>query len=314
MATLRPSDVPAEAPAGSARVWISRAAESLFSVLFPSDCRICGLPLLNISRLPVCARCLSAIEPVGGHVCAICGERVLSSYALEDEDGLLRCPVCRRIDRPFERAAAYGSYEGGLRELVHLLKYNGVRPAANVLGRMVAEVLAALEPSFAQAQILVIPVPLYAGKRRQRGFNQAELIARAGVKVSPLRDRFSIATDILLRTRDTHSQIGLTGHQRRENLRGAFAVTRAQEIIGREVLLVDDVYTTGTTASECARILRRAGASKVWVATAARTLKLASKYEALERVESEGSFNVSKSQGSKDDVETEHLETLKLDT
>jgi glutamine phosphoribosylpyrophosphate amidotransferase len=70
----------------------------------------------------------------------------------------------------------------------------------------------------------------------------------------------------------------LTSHQRRENLRGAFAVARAQEVTGREVLLVDDVYTTGTTASECAKVLRRAGAAKVWVATVARTLKLASKY------------------------------------
>ena len=251
------------------------------------------------------------MEPVGGHVCSICGERVLSSYALEDEDGLLRCPVCRRVDRPFERAAAYGSYEGGLRELVHLLKYNGVQPAANVLGRMLAEVLAVLEPSFAQPQILVIPVPLYAGKRRQRGFNQAELIARAAMKVSPARDRFRIATDILRRTRDTHSQIGLTSHQRRENLRGAFAVTRAQEIIGREVLLLDDVYTTGTTASECARVLRRAGASKVWVATAARTLKLASKYEEIEQV-GEAGFKGAKVQGLNEEAESTHFKTLKL--
>jgi predicted amidophosphoribosyltransferase len=84
--------------------------------------------------------------------------------------------------------------------------------------------------------------------------------------------------DFLLRTREPHSQIGLTSHQRRTNLRRAFAVARAEEVTGREVLLVDDVYTTGTTATECARVLRRAGASRVWVATVARTLKLASNY------------------------------------
>ena len=78
---------------------------------------------------------------------------------------------------------------------------------------------------------------------------------------------------MLERRRETQSQIGLTRHQRRENIRGAFAVARPEEIAGREVLLVDDVFTTGTTVSECARILRRAGASKVWVATVARTLK-----------------------------------------
>ena len=75
------------------------------------------------------------------------------------------------------------------------------------------------------------------------------------------------------RQRETRSQIGLTSHQRRENMRGAFVVAKPAQISGREVLLVDDVYTTGTTVSECARILRRAGASKVWVVTVARSLK-----------------------------------------
>ena len=79
---------------------------------------------------------------------------------------------------------------------------------------------------------------------------------------------------VLERQRETQSQIGLTSHQRRENMRGAFVVARPQAIFEREVLLVDDVYTTGTTVSECARVLKRAGASKVWVATVARTLKV----------------------------------------
>jgi ComF family protein len=263
---------------------LRRAAESLFSVLFPSDCRICGEPLLNISRLPVCPDCLGAIGPVCGKVCSICGERVLTSYAVPDEDGRMRCPVCRRIERPFERAIAYGSYDGGLRELVHLLKYNGVRPAAGVLGRMLAETFVSLEPSFEQHEVLLIPVPLYKGKRRSRGFNQAEMIVRAAWKVYP--GRLRLTTDLLLRTRDTHSQIGLTSHQRRENMRGAFAVPRAAEVTGREVLLVDDVYTTGTTVSECAKVLRRAGAARVWVATVARTLKLASKYQELDETDS----------------------------
>jgi ComF family protein len=267
--------------------WTRRVAEGFFSVLFPSDCRICSEPQLNLSRLPVCLDCLAGIHPVGGKVCDICGERLLSSFAERDPDGLRRCPVCRRIgiDRPFSRAVAYGSYAGGLRELVHLLKYNGVRPAANVLGRMLAEALTALEPEFEQARfeqgmferagILVIPVPLYKTRRRQRGFNQAELVARAALKLLPGRERLRFAPELLQRTRDTNSQIGLTSHQRRENLRGAFTVPRAAEVTGRAVILVDDVYTTGTTATECARVLRRAGARQVWVATVARTMKLA---------------------------------------
>ena len=239
----------------------------------------------------------------------MCGERVLSSYAENDSDGILRCPVCRRIDRPFLRAVAYGSYDGALRELIHLLKYNSVRPAANVLGRMLAESFVQLESEFGPRQVLVVPVPLYKSKRRQRGFNQAELISQAALKGSDDR-RMLLATNILLRTRETESQIGLTSHQRRENMRGAFAVASGADVREREILLVDDVYTTGTTATECAKVLRRAGAGKVWVATVARTLKLASNSEGFE-----GSFNVSKFQGFKDTGTAEHfeyVETLKL--
>jgi len=230
------------------------------------------------------------MEPIQGNLCSICGERVLSSYAICDDDGRCLCPVCRRVDHPFERAVAYGSYDDGLRELIHLLKFHGVRPAANVLGRMLAEAVAQLPTLWGPDTLLVIPVPLYRGKRRQRGFNQAEMIARVALKVSAVRDRLLLAPKILVRTRETHSQIGLTSHQRRENLRGAFSVPRATEVTGREVLLVDDVYTTGTTASECARVLRKAGAVKVWVATVARTLKLASKSQGFKLSEDTG-FN-----------------------
>jgi ComF family protein len=138
---------------------------------------------------------------------------------------------------------------------------------------MLAEVIAEFEPSFGSTAILVVPVPLHASKKRERGFNQSEVMARAAVKQSILRDRLKLQPELLERKRVTKSQIGLTRHQRRENLRGAFTVTHPSEVAGREVLLVDDVFTTGTTVSECARILRRAGASKVFVATAARTLK-----------------------------------------
>ena len=302
----RPSIVPRGSSSYLAG-WVHRGAASLFSVFLPSDCRLCALPLLNISRLPVCPECLNRIQPIEGNVCSICGERVLSAYFECDEDGLRRCPVCRRVDHPFHRALAYGSYDGGLRELIHLLKYNGVRPAAGVLGRMLSETLSAVAPSLEQPVVLLVPVPLYRGKRRQRGFNQTELIAQAALRAPMSRERFQLASNILVRVRDTRSQIGLTSHQRRENLRGAFAVTRPQQVADREVVLVDDVYTTGTTASECARVLRRAGASRVWVATVARTLKMASKYE-----EKQG-FGFSEFQGLTREVDAErHAETLKV--
>jgi ComF family protein len=212
--------------------------------------------------------------PITGSVCALCGERLYSSFVIAGADGEIRCGLCRRVQPVFARASAYGNYASGLRELIHLLKYGGVRPAANVLGRMLAEAIAALDPDLPAESIAVIPVPLHRSKRRLRGFNQAELIARAAIKINPSRDRFHLWVGVLERTRDTASQVSLTNHQRRENLRGAFAVTHPEAIKGREALVVDDVYTTGATVSECARVLRRAGATKVWVATVARTLKL----------------------------------------
>jgi ComF family protein len=255
----------------SMRVWsVSGVAERLFATLSPSDCRLCGAPLVKISRLPVCRPCLSEVRPITGGVCSVCGERVFSPYAVSP--GETRCGLWRRLEPPFVKAVAYGSYHGGLRELIHLLKYQQVRPAAAVLGRMLAEAVRGLEPGRHEHPLVVIPVPLHARKLRQRGFNQSELIAHHAIKPRAGSGMLVLHSRVLERRRETQSQIGLTRHQRRQNLRGSFAVARPEEIAGREILLVDDVFTTGTTASECARVLRRAGASKVFVATVARTL------------------------------------------
>ncbi len=212
------------------------------------------------------------MRPLQGSFCSICGEALLSPLFGDRADA--RCGLCQRAHPPFERAVAYGSYEGGLKDLIHLLKFEQVRPAAEVLGRMLAEVIAKLEPSLPGGTIAVVPVPLHTRKQAQRGFNQAELAARAALKKLAQPERFQLCTNVLVRRRETGSQIGLTRHQRRENLRGAFAVTDPPCFVGRNIVLVDDVLTTGTTASECARVLRRAGAAKVWVVTAARTLKM----------------------------------------
>jgi ComF family protein len=254
-----------------------KTADSLFTVLFPSDCRLCSEPLTKMSRLPVCSECLTAIRPIDGGLCVVCGERIFSPYALSGLDES-RCGLCRRVEPIFARAVAFGSYESELRELVHLLKYDSVRPAANVLGLMLAGAIAKLESALPDTPLPLIPVPLYRAKRRRRGFNQAELIARAAISTGSLGSRLDLRTDVLIRKRDTASQIGLTSHQRRENLRGAFGLKNSEAVKGREVLLVDDVFTTGATASECARVLRRAGATKVWVATAARTLKISAQH------------------------------------
>ncbi len=202
-----------------------------------------------------------------GVLCSVCGEKLFGRH-FENETGPL-CGLCRRAAPPFRRAVAYGPYEGALRDLLHLFKYQQVRPAGAALARLIAQAVPNLPLPDA---FLVVPVPLWPGKRRTRGFNQAEELARSFVR-SRQDSGIQLDTTSLVRRRETASQTGLTRHQRRANLRGAFAVTRPDRVRGRTVLLIDDVMTTGTTAGECARVLLRAGAREVFVATVARATK-----------------------------------------
>lgn len=244
------------------------AAESLFSVVFPAGCRICRSPLTGISALPVCEPCLSGITPLDGTLCSACGEK-LFSHAFAGDAGPL-CGLCQRVPPRFKRAAAYGAYQGSLRDLIHLFKYQQVKPAAKTLARFLDRALAELK---LPANFTVIPVPLWPGKRHARGFNQAEEIARAFIRFQAASASIQLETSALIRKRETASQTGLTRPQRRANVRGAFAVVQREKIKGQTILIVDDVMTTGTTAGECARVLLRAGAKEVYVATVARATK-----------------------------------------
>jgi len=256
------------------RLWIEAAwrplriaLDDVAAVLLPSDCRICNRTLTRLSRIPVCNACLNSLAPSDVVACAVCGEAV-GYYSAGSE---LLCGVCRRTHPRFDFAVSFGSYDGELRRLVHLLKYEQLRPAANVLGAKLATALGRSKFEGDQAT-LMIPVPLHPRKRRQRGFNQSELIARAAVRDLD-RSRFELHTGNLRRARATSSQTGLTSHQRRENVRGAFVVTTPARVKDRSVVIVDDVYTTGTTLNECARVLRAAGARQIAVATVARVYR-----------------------------------------
>jgi ComF family protein len=251
-------------------------------VFFPASCCVCGNPLSRISRAPVCDDCWTSLEPESGTVCLRCSEDLgVGSFGatqaspFKPADQL--CQPCRLAPPPFERAIAYGGYAGNLRALIHALKYDGMLPVAERLGGLLAEAILKLQSSESAAvalkSALVIAVPLHAAKRNQRGFNHAELIAKSAVRALRAERpelRLTLEDGLLERRRATRSQAGLSPHQRRANLRGVFFAPAPERLAGRDVLLIDDIYTTGATARACSKILRRAGAASVWVATVAR--------------------------------------------
>jgi ComF family protein len=159
-----------------------------------------------------------------------------------------------------------------MKEAIHALKYDRLHPAARGLGRMLAQAISQLAAE-APAEILVVPVPLHRSKYAERGFNQARSLAVAALKAlgrTHPQWRLTLASTTLMRLRATQSQAGLTPHQRRQNVRGAFVVSDPAAVTMKHVLLIDDIFTTGSTARAAAQALLRAGAASVWVATLAR--------------------------------------------
>jgi ComF family protein len=192
------------------------------------------------------------------YFCSSCRTPFQNRFPL-DEQG--RCALCRLGLRGFDAAYSFGAYEGVLRELIHLLKYGRVRSLTVALGERLAAALP-LEQRFD----VVVPVPLHWRRRLARGFNQSAWLAGAVAR------RYAVpVVAALKRRRGTVSQAGLSHAKRRANVSGAFVVRRPGEVRGRRVLLIDDVMTTGATASACAAALKRAGAGYVAVLTLART-------------------------------------------
>ena len=168
--------------------------------------------------------------------------------------------MCRHGFTDFDAAYSFGSYEGPLRDLIHLLKYQGIQPLAKPLSNLLIRALP-LDQRFD----CIVPMPIHWMRGISRGFNQAELIAK------PLATYMGMPlVKALRRSRYRPPQVGLTNAQRRDNVRGVFSVPKPKQIDGLRILLVDDVYTTGATASACAAALKRAGAKHVSLLTLAR--------------------------------------------
>jgi ComF family protein len=233
------------------------------NLLLPVRCLVCEGQLDRQSS-QVCPRCWERL-PLIQHYCPDCGQpyssfnRALSVFRHQ-------CSACRRgVGFHFARARSIGLYQGVLKQLIHLLKYqqkSGL--AVRLAGWMIQHMPPELDPAGFD---YILPVPLHIKRLREREFNQSLLLAKAiaGYYQRPLM------THNLYRRRFRQPQAQLTGNLRKSNVKGVFGVRHPHRLEQKRLLLVDDVYTTGATVSECARTLLKAGAARVEVLTLART-------------------------------------------
>jgi ComF family protein len=237
-------------------------ATAALDLLYPAVCPVCDQGLGPGRRDPLCRACWIAIERIAPPCCATCGQ----PWATLDPTAPVtpaRCHACRAAPPPFDYARAAGVYGGCLRDALHELKFGGVRALARPLGALVLEQCGALLGPNVDA---LVPVPLARERERQRGFNQAMLLAAQLGAASGL----PVRPGWLSRPRGTRPQTELTASERRTNVAQAFVAS--PRAAGAHVVLVDDIVTTGATVSECARTLRGAGARTVGVLAVARVL------------------------------------------
>ena len=242
---------------------MGKILSALLAVLYPLRCPSCAAIVEEEESF--CPRCLPYIQPITSPLCSCCGIPFVTD---EGPDHL--CGSCLGDPPPFRQARAWAHYHYGtanpqpVSEAIHKFKYN--RDLS--VGKTLALLAATSFPLADEQYDVIIPVPLHLARLRWRGFNQALLLSRAiGTAHDVTVDPF-----LLERVRPTVPQTQLTGKERRTNVKGAFTVPATDRLHDKQVLLVDDVYTSGATITECAWVLTRAGAQVVDVFTLARTV------------------------------------------
>ncbi|MBN1526990.1 MAG: ComF family protein [Candidatus Omnitrophica bacterium] len=235
---------------------IETIGKTFLNLLYPLRCASCGKDLEATDKLHVCGSCLNSIRPNPAPHCAICGRSLHNAKDI--------CADCRK-DRPcFERAYSACVYEGALKDMIHAFKFKRRIALSGTLSKIMVD-FARDNYEVYEGIGAITFVPLHAGRLREREFNQSEALARG------LGLAFGIScADVLSKARKTAPQNELSKDERALNLAGVFKVKDATAIIGKKVLLIDDVMTTGSTLNECAKALAGAGAKAVRCCTLAR--------------------------------------------
>ncbi|HKN76265.1 MAG TPA: ComF family protein [Candidatus Acidoferrum sp.] len=247
------------------RGWLAEASDAIVSVFFPAGCRICDKLLTGASRLPICEECLNSFAAARERSCEVCGQ-ALGWLTVQEGDPLV-CRACQQKTYAFERARSYGIYDGALVRAILLLKWERMEPLGEWFAGRLAEMV--WQENGALAADVVVPVPLHRDRERQRGYNQARLIAK------PLARKLGLPHQavLLMRTRPRPDKQVLSLEERWESVRGAFATRPGSQVDNKRVLLVDDVMTTGATLDACARALLESGAKSVLGLTVARAAR-----------------------------------------
>jgi competence protein ComFC len=239
-------------------------ADALASVLFPAPCRICGTVLTQAGMLPICEPCFAALEPLRGPLCICCGRPFVSEATLDAKTP--KCFACRREVYGFECARSFGIYTDQMVRAIGLLKYEKLTRLGQWFAERLYEVIQT-NPAL-QAVDVIVPVPLHPTRRRERGYNQAELIAKPLAR----RLRIPLGTYLLVRTKPRPPRLLLSRRERWLTVRGAYEIRQGVRVDNLRVLLIDDVFTTGATLDACARALKKAGVKSVNGLTVARAV------------------------------------------
>lgn len=240
---------------------IKNIFSKILHLLYPPRCMVCQSIIEVGKPLWFCGQCYANIIPIQNPVCKKCGAQ------MEDDDSEY-CPDCRLAVNSIkiERNYSFMVYDHIARDLIHNFKYRGYKDYGEGLVNIISEKMGL---GFVRDVDLIIPVPLHKKRLSERGFNQAEALA---YHISKKTSK-PIITDVLVRNRDTAKQSAIDHRARRSNISGAFSVVNYNKIRDKKIILIDDIYTSGSTISECAGVLLSEGAKSVISFTVCKTVR-----------------------------------------